>query len=149
MRPVHIRVYGIPAPQGSKVRTRWGGMREASKRLPAWRQAIRDAATEYVLANHRLPIIDPVRMHVVFYLPRPKSVPVTRRLWPSVKPDYDKLARSLDSLTDAGLILDDSLIVTAYVSKLYADDVQPPGATICLQLEESPKFVCKCWANYA
>lgn len=149
MQPIHLRVYGLPAPQGSKVRTRWGGMREASKGLPGWRQAIRDAAKDLVAATPSLPILVACRLHVVFYLPRPKSVSAVRRPLPSVKPDYDKLARSLDSLTDAGVVLDDSLIVSAFVAKRYATDDEPPGAKICLQLADTPKNVCNCWANYA
>lgn len=146
MGPVHLRVYGLPAPQGSKVRTRWGGMREVSKRLPGWRQAIRDAAGEIALAVPGLPIVDACRLHVTFYLPRPKSVPVARRPHPSVPPDYDKLARSLDSLTDAGVVLDDSLIVSAFVAKRYATDDEPPGAKICLQIIDTPQNkVCECW----
>ena len=34
-----IRVDGVPAPQGSKIRTRYG-MREASKRVGPWREAV-------------------------------------------------------------------------------------------------------------
>jgi Holliday junction resolvase RusA-like endonuclease len=45
-------------------------------------------------------------------------------------PDLDKLIRAVgDSLTDAGIIRDDSRIITITARKLYADD-RGPGAVI-------------------
>ena len=40
MRPFVVEVTGVPAPQGSKVRTRYG-MREASKRVKPWREQLK------------------------------------------------------------------------------------------------------------
>ena len=53
----------------------------------------------------------------VFHLPRGTSV---RRPVPSVKPDIDKLTRSLfDALTASGLIEDDARIVDQHLAKTY------------------------------
>lgn len=132
-RLVTIRVYGRPAPQGSKIRTKWG-MRESSKFLPAWRDAIREAAKQY-LDNHAgdFPIVDACNLDVTFYIERPASIKRNRRPLPVVKPDWDKLARTMDSLTDAGILLDDCLITDAQVRKRYADD-EDPGALIKITL---------------
>mgnify|MGYP003562711459 CR=1 FL=1 len=41
---ITLHVEGIPAPQGSKTRTRWG-MRESSQRVAPWRAALKAAFT--------------------------------------------------------------------------------------------------------
>jgi Holliday junction resolvase RusA-like endonuclease len=47
-----------------------------------------------------------------------------------VSPDLDKLIRAVgDSLTDSGVVIDDSRIVRISARKLYAEGIQP-GATI-------------------
>jgi Holliday junction resolvase RusA-like endonuclease len=64
---------------------------------------------------------------VAFYLPKPKTVD---RQLPSVSPDLDKLIRAVgDSLTDSGVVIDDSRIVRISARKLYAEGIAP-GATI-------------------
>lgn len=60
----------------------------------------------------------PVRVAVTFVFERPKTAPATRTR-PSVKPDYDKLARStMDALTGV-LWVDDGQIVDAELHKIY------------------------------
>ena len=57
---------------------------------------------------------------------------VDRQL-PSVSPDLDKLIRAVgDSLTDSGVVTDDSRIVRISARKLYAEGIQP-GATILVK----------------
>jgi Holliday junction resolvase RusA-like endonuclease len=47
-----------------------------------------------------------------------------------VSPDLDKLIRAVgDSLTDSGVVIDDSRIVRISARKLYAEGIAP-GATI-------------------
>lgn len=65
-----------------------------------------------------------------FYLPRPK-----RPLYdvPAVKPDADKLARSiLDALEGAGTLTNDSRVTHLQATKHYADDHNPTGAHITI-----------------
>ena len=69
---VTFEVDGIPAPQGSKVRTRYG-MFECSKRVGPWREAVKAAASAFP------PVEPPYRVDVSFYIPRPKS---TKALFP-------------------------------------------------------------------
>lgn len=114
------------------MRTRFG-MFESSKKLPAWRAAVKKAALDYMdVIPGDYPLTDAQQLTVIFYLPRPKSVPRNRRPLPTVKPDWDKLARTMDSLVDAGLIIDDCIIVDGHVHKRYADDGLEPGASIVL-----------------
>ena len=70
-----------------------------------------------VTAGDSDPLIGPVRVSLVFFIERPKSV---KREHPSVRPDIDKLARAvLDGLTTAGVYSDDSQVVDLTASKVY------------------------------
>ena len=67
---ISLRVVGIPGAQGSKTMTRWGAMREASKKVKPWRQDIKYTAYEYYKDQ---PISVPVKIKLEFIFPRPKS----------------------------------------------------------------------------
>lgn len=133
-----IEVFGQPAPQGSKsafVRggraiVTEGGSKVGRESHAAWRQAVATAARDWQ-QEHRVAVFDePLLVRIEFRLVRPKSVPKAR-VRPTVKPDLDKLTRSvLDALTGV-VIVDDSRVVELHVSKHYAVD-EPPGAVIQL-----------------
>lgn len=126
-------VYGIPAPQGSKKSIGNGRFVEASKKLPAWRKRVAEAASDAMASLDWVALSGPTELSVVFFLPRPRSVPVTKRALPQVAPDIDKLIRAVgDSCTTAGVWDDDSLVckVTAY--KLY-DDQRESGASVTVR----------------
>ena len=128
-----FEVYGIPAPQGSKKSIGGGRFVEASKKLPAWRKKVKEAAVDAISTTHWHTLSSPAELSVVFFLPRPKSVSASRRPLPTVPPDIDKLVRAVaDSCSDAMVWEDDSLVckVTAY--KMY-DDVRDAGATITVR----------------
>jgi crossover junction endodeoxyribonuclease RusA len=65
----------------------------------------------------------------MFYLERPSSISRTKRPYPIVPPDSDKLARGcLDPMT--GLVYDDdSQVIRLLVWKTYAD-TREPGAFV-------------------
>lgn len=122
-------VEGIPKPQGSKsarvVRGR-AVMYEANKQLHAWRDKVTTAARIEANQNGWPAWGDPVRVCMTFHIPRPATVSPMQRRYPSVKPDLDKLARAVnDAIVKAGLIIDDSQIVSLQVEKRYADGVSP------------------------
>lgn len=63
---------------------------------------------------------DALIIKLEFFMPRPKSV---KRQYPTVKPDGDKLARSVcDSVVAAGLVPDDSQFVEYHIYKEYDTD---------------------------
>ena len=78
-----------------------------------------------------------VALFAEFYFPRPKGhFGKAGNLLPSAptrhvtKPDCSKLVRAIeDSLTDAGVWVDDNQVVTIAAAKHYAD-LRPPGAQI-------------------
>lgn len=124
---VVIRVPGIPQPQGSKTKTRWGGMRDAnSERLTPWRNAVTIAVVQ-TIGHHWQPLDCPLSVRAVFTVPKPASAPKRTRAWACKKPDVDKLIRAgFDGITDGGLWIDDARVVHVEAWKLYAGD---PGAT--------------------
>jgi crossover junction endodeoxyribonuclease RusA len=118
-------VLGRPAPQGSKKSIGQNRFIEASKYLPAWRSAVRAAAEQVVSVYGWEPVSGPVEVELLFYLERPASIAKTKRPYPIVPPDVDKLARScLDPMT--GVIYDDdSQVIRLLAWKTYADNREP------------------------
>ena len=98
-------------------------MVESSKRLPEWRKALAEGATE-AQSRSKLFFTDGIKVEITFQMPRGKTV---KRALPTVVPDCDKLARSvLDSLTGI-LYNDDAQVVELHVFKVYSET---PGALI-------------------
>lgn len=116
----HFWVPGTPVQQGSKTARAIGGHAvmwdQNTKSLRPWRKAVKEAAS----AAYSGPMLDGALVAVLeFRFVRPASV---RREWPSVKPDLDKLQRSiLDALTDSKTIKDDGRFVRITATKVYAD----------------------------
>lgn len=139
-----IDVSGSPAPQGSKVQTRYGGLREASKKVGPWRNAVR-TEVQFVMDE---PMVGSVAVAISFRLPRPKGHYGTGKnlgrlrdsapIFPTTVPDIDKLIRStLDGMTEGGAFRDDSQVVSVYAIKTYCSQDQAPGATITITLLET------------
>lgn len=129
---IDLTVEGNPVPQGSFRHVGNGRIISANPKLNSWRQTIADQiATQ---TAHRL-IEAPIRLQLVFTLPRPKSVPISRRATPTTKPDLDKLTRAvMDAISlerYCQVIKDDSLVTDLHAAKRYADHT-PPGVTILI-----------------
>jgi Holliday junction resolvase RusA-like endonuclease len=126
MAEVSLSVTGDPASQGSHAIMHGRIVQVNSSKHKAWRKAIVQEAIN-TLPSDWVSIDEPCELIVNFYLPKPKTV--SRQL-PSVSPDLDKLIRAVgDSLTDSGVVVDDSRIVRISARKLYAEGIEP-GATI-------------------
>lgn len=91
------------------------------------------AAQEAMAEQEWETVAGPVEVQVTFFLERPSSIPQSKRPWPIKPPDLDKLVRSLDSLTDAGVWEDDSQICILQAAKCYAD-TREPGAEIRVRI---------------
>tara|TARA_R100001082_G_C4312724_1_gene137493 strand:- start:72 stop:512 length:441 start_codon:yes stop_codon:yes gene_type:complete len=140
-----IVVRGKPAPQGSKVSTRFGGMREASQFVMPWRNQIVSACIEQQINNGEI-IEQPVEIFIDFLFHRPQGHYGTGRNEGNLKPsaptypitrstgDIDKLCRStLDGLSvpSGGILLrDDSLVVNLRAKKSFATKGGFQGAFI-------------------
>lgn len=130
-------VNGVPIPQGSMRAFSVGGkarMKSDNKRTNPWRADVGAVAARVM--DGAPPLTGPVRVRVVFALPRPASVPKDRRGMPSVEPDLDKLGRAiLDALTGV-VYRDDGQVVQLLTGKHYVGDsaleheASVPGAAI-------------------
>ena len=143
--PKMIVVRGKPAPQGSKVSTRYGGIREASQLVMPWRNQIVSACIEQKINNGKI-IEDPVEIFIDFLFHRPQGHYGTGKNEGNLKPsapqypttrttgDIDKLCRStLDGLSipSGGILLrDDSLVVNLRAKKSFATKGGFQGAFI-------------------
>jgi Holliday junction resolvase RusA-like endonuclease len=142
--PVSFRVLGVPAPQGSKTvfngRPVEGTSAVGRAKHRTWRADVAWAAR--AAWGSRPPIDEPCVVAVRFVLPRPRAARKADT-WQAKKPDADKLARSLlDSLTEAGVLVDDARVSVLSVQKRLADREDPwTGATISIstlaELEET------------
>lgn len=136
---ISFTIYGHPQPQGSiRAFTPKGWKRPVltsdNAKLKPWRQQI--SGTAYaIMKNHCFPCLDKntaVCLRMVFYFAQPASA--KRRFFPTVKPDADKLVRSiLDSLT--GIVFtDDSQVTDLVVAKRYG---LPERAEIAVTVQEN------------
>lgn len=130
-----LHVVGTPKPQGSKrsfvVKRKGANVADGAKAfrgvvvdsdkepLKDWRADVTTAAVRAY--GPQPPTLGPLRVRLVFALPRPGSAPKNRRVWPSGRVgDVDKLARAvLDSLEAAGVMKDDAQVVDLRVMKDY------------------------------
>lgn len=137
MTVIQFTVDGTPAPQGSKVRNRYGGMREDNPNTAPWRAAIAWKAREAM--NGRPSLSGPVLVEISLTFARPQShyrtgkhagqLKPTAPLWCASKPDADKCARAILDALKGICIQDDARVANLGVSKLYGT----PGATILIR----------------
>ena len=128
-------VPGVPQPQGSSraftTKTGRAYVTSANAKLKPWREAVRAEAFRAAIGQSMM--TNPVAAQYEFIFLRPKSR--KKFLYPSVRPDLDKLVRAVnDALTDAGVIKDDALIVRLHANKLYTTD--PAKVGVSIQVEE-------------
>jgi crossover junction endodeoxyribonuclease RusA len=130
-------IQGIePAPQGSKVRTRYG-MREASKRVGPWRDAVRSEA----LAARQPLIEGACKVTVEFRFLRPASHLTAKGLaskayrqhYTPKRNDIDKCCRStLDGLSGSAYV-DDAFVVELHATQRYCLPGERPGAFVTIE----------------
>ena len=129
MAEVSFSITGDPASQGSHAIMQGRIVQVNSKKHKAWRSAITQEALATLPPDWE-PIDEPCELIVIFFMPKPASV---KRSLPSVSPDLDKLIRAVgDSLTDSGVVTDDSRIVRISARKVYAQGIEP-GASIVVK----------------
>ena len=129
---ISFQVRGLPVPQGS---TRTWVIKgkpvttSAARGLGAWRRVVADVAQRFAPQE---PWGGPVEIELHFGLPKPKSAPKRKRVWPDKRPDLDKLTRAvLDALTYV-VFADDSQVVKIDASKDYG----PPGVVVDIRRVE-------------
>lgn len=133
MNDVAFTVPGVPAPQGSKTRTKWG-VREDNPATRPWRSAVAWEATAAM--QGRAALTGPLRLEVVFAFPRPRShfgtgrnadrLKDTAPTFHSAKPDCDKLVRAIGDALSGIVCRDDAEFSVVEARKVYGS----PSAAI-------------------
>lgn len=141
-KPISFFVPGIPKPGGSKTgfyikKIKRVVITEACKTSMNWRSAVALFAHENYSGA---PLKGPLKLEVIFYMPRPKYHFGTGRnagnLKPSapshhsISPDATKLMRSTEDALKGILWDDDSQVAEQYAKKPYSCR---PGAQITVQ----------------
>lgn len=126
-------VPGEPAPQGSKTYVGHRRLIESSKKVAAWR-----AAVKLVAGNQHKHFDGPVTVEIEFVMHRPQSHGKTRQKPMIEHPDVDKLIRStLDGMTESKIFPNDSHVVTVKGHKRRARSfTEPTGAFITIKEEQ-------------
>jgi Holliday junction resolvase RusA-like endonuclease len=148
---ITFSVVGVPAPQGSKSAFVRGGRavivdgssKTGRDKHAQWRADVTQGAR---IAAQGQTFTGPVEVRIRFTLAPVKSDPYRHRH--TTSPDCDKLIRSvLDSLTNSGIIRDDSLVFEIVAGKYYAREGEPTGATITItdwsELEDAHRAIAK------
>lgn len=138
MTQITFHAEGIPAPKGSKVRTRYG-MRESSKRVKPWEQVVTAAA---IVAGDEAGLFEaltpPYRVEMWFYIAKPRTSRATHPVAPAIG-DLDKCVRSTaDAIVNAGLIEDDRHITQLYAEKTWAINETPGVIVRVTEIGETP-----------
>jgi Holliday junction resolvase RusA-like endonuclease len=141
-----FRAYGVPQPKGSTrafVPRGWTRpiITDSNRSLKAWQQLVTEAASQAMDAvpdGDRALMLGGVRLSIVFYLPRPKSM--SKRIRHHCKaPDLDKISRSvLDALSHVAYH-DDAQVVELLAVKRYAGEHEVPCAVI--RVEPAPETI--------
>jgi len=140
MTTIAFTVPGTPVAQ-PRQRTRvmmMGGEPVAQNYTPARHPvtAFKTAVATAAAAVHKgEPIEGPVRVTVMFVMPRPgrlvwKTRP-TPRCWSPVKPDVDNLFKSVADALNKLIWRDDSQVVSVFITKKYAAGHEQP----CVEVE--------------
>lgn len=126
---IEFTVAGVPAPQGSKTRTKWGGVREDNPATRPWRQAVAWEATATMRPLNMQPLTGPLELQVLFVFPRPKHHYRTGRhagmlkpsapIYCTTKPDVDKLIRAVADGMSGIVYRDDCQLVRVRAVKCY------------------------------
>lgn len=136
---MEIEVRWTPAQQGSLKHIGRGRLIHTNKaELTDWRNAVQNRVEAYRerVPEHGLPYTGAVWMRLVVSVARPPSVSRRKRPYPSVKPDLDKLCRSVgDALKQCGVMCDDAQIVEfTRLAKVYCNEdpesLEVPGCRI-------------------
>lgn len=116
-----------------------------------WKSCVAGAAKQFIPME---PLSVPLRVTLVFYMPRPKShfrtngeLKESAPIWFTRKPDCDNLTKAvLDALTIIGMWVDDSLVVKQTAVKAYCG--KRTGCDVIIErIEETDHVGIEHWGD--
>jgi crossover junction endodeoxyribonuclease RusA len=137
---LRFTVYGEAQPQGSAkafIPKGWSRpiITSDNPKNKGWRQLVAESANQALGAlapAERALLLEGVRLSLVFYLPRPKSLP-KRATAHTKAPDLDKLVRSCCDALSQIVFRDDSQVCELVAVKHYAGAGQPPRLEVAVE----------------
>lgn len=151
--PIRFFVEGRPAPQPRpRACKRPGGFGQWNPKYrklasgetvaAAWVMWRNDVFAEALRHRPGRPLVGPVRIDIDFLFPRPKKMrgSVAIPTWRATqrRDDRDNLDKLvLDALTEAGMVVDDGIVVDGRIRKMYTADGWKTGALITIQAIET------------
>lgn len=136
LESISFTVLGEPSPEGSTRAfyipklNRTVTTHQNQSQLNAWRNRVATEAQNVLCGREwTTDRASAYTVDVDFVLVRPPSIPVHRRIHPTVKPDIDKLVRAINDALTGILFPDDCQVVSIRVSKDY-EGGRRPGAYI-------------------
>ena len=133
MKSLSVFIAGTPKAQPRARRSKQGGMYDPGD-AKAWKELV--ALAMKANKPDRL-FWGPLKMEVVFYMPRPKNR--QGDVWHYVKPDEDNMWKAVkDAITKAGCVWhDDCQVSWGDIKKVYTKPGLPVGCRITIsELEE-------------
>lgn len=126
---ITFRVYGIPQTKGSTKAFMRPGMRfpvvtNDNTKNKNWAATV---SAEAMRVRPTALLLGPLKLDLVFHLPKPKYLPKRRISWPTKKPDLSKTTRSVEDALTGIIWRDDAQIVQSTQAKIYSDS---PGVEI-------------------
>jgi len=100
----------------------------ANKSVTAWERVTKLSALE--VWGDRPPVQEAVQIDLMFTLRRPKTVKEKSRPLPIVKPDIDKLSRTLLDALSGIVFGDDAQVTGLTATKRYGSAGDPVGVTV-------------------
>jgi Holliday junction resolvase RusA-like endonuclease len=135
-RFIIVFIPGAPKSKGSLEHRGNGKMRESVIGSTTWKRIMAGMlAAEWVRLGHGPPMVGPIRIDAVFFLPVKTADGLTAR-GAQGNYDLDKLTRNLlDAITDSGIWNDDSQATDLYVFKRKVGDLghQSQGVHVTIQ----------------
>jgi Holliday junction resolvase RusA-like endonuclease len=126
---VNFTVDGTPHGKGRPRFRRFGNFVQTytDSKTKSYETLVKEAAKQAMGSSE--PLEGPVRLDLIIRLPVPKSYSKKRsmdclmsREWPTKKPDWDNVAKSVADAMNDIVFLDDTQIVIARVVKTYSEE---------------------------
>lgn len=138
---IRFTIHTKPKPQARPRRATLKNGRQivySPKDKDFWK-ALKEACAE-VKATYAdsvpFPLTEALQVDIDFYLPRPKRIKGTGRVYAPVRPDRDNLDKAvLDGLVKEGILLDDNIVVDGCPRKFYTEAGVP--SRICVQMRRA------------
>lgn len=127
-------IYGEPKPQQRARHVR--NKRTGQYFIYSPKDNNKEASKQLLMHKPKQPLQGAIKMTISFYLPRPKSVPIHKRKYPTPKPDLTNLERFFeDEMCKLHYFIDDAYICEKHTRKLYADNREPQTIIILEEME--------------